>query len=165
MHTEFFRLRPCERNQFLDIFHRQRRMHGENAGRIRQPRHRLKIAQHMIRQLAVQGLVHGVRAHAAHHQRVAVRRCACREFGTDNAPRAAAIVDDHLLSKRGAERPSEDARTKIDKSARRKSRDHAHGFYRISLRRKSVIDVRHTDDHGDQLQYCVATCHNDALPW
>src|ERR1700741_3815957 len=102
-------------------------MHGEDAGPVGHPGDRHEVAQHVVRKLAIEALVDAVSPGAPHDERVAVRHRTCGKLGADDPARSAAVVDDDLLAKRGAQRPGKDARPEIDEAAGRERNDEAHG--------------------------------------
>jgi len=130
--------RAREADEVLHGARGQRRVHRENAGRVRKPRHRLEITQHVVGQLAVEALVDGVRPRAAHREGIAVRRRTRNNLAADDAARPAPVLHDHLLAERATERAGDDPCGEIDETARRESHDHPHRLEWIGFCRDGV---------------------------
>ena len=106
----------AERNELLERFRRQRRMHDEYAGLVRYPRDRNEVALGVERQLRVDGRIDG-EADRAEEQRIAVGNGLCGDVGADAAAGAGAIVDDDRLPERLPDRIGEDARVDVGAAA------------------------------------------------
>jgi len=93
------------------------------------------------------------RRDVAEHDRVAVGSGLRGELGADAATRAAAAVDDHLLTQLIAERERDDARGGVGAAPGRIRRDQPHGLGRVRLR---VGAVRNTgrECRADQDSCC-----------
>ena len=120
--------RFCFRNgdELLHILHRQRRVHYECGGHVRDDSDRREVIHRVVVELLDHRRVDGVpRRH--HDQRVAVGRSACGHFGANRATGAAAVVDDHLLPEGLAHLGREHAADDVGISARGEGNDHPDG--------------------------------------
>jgi hypothetical protein len=124
-----------ERHQVVHAVDRQRRMHHQHGRDVGHERDRREVRDWVEAHLRVQELVHGVRAHGAEQQGVAVRRRARGRLGADIAGGAAAILDQHRLAPLLAHLLRDHAPEDVGGAAGRPRYDHAHGFGRIGLRR------------------------------
>jgi hypothetical protein len=77
----------------------------------------------------------GVSAGAAEHELIAVRRSLCHAGRPGHTPRAADILDDHLLAQELREARREYSTQHINPAARRQRNDHGHRSRRPVLRR------------------------------
>ncbi|EKD37080.1 MAG: hypothetical protein ACD_75C01266G0001 [uncultured bacterium] len=93
---QFTRFLFREIYKLLDRLGRYARMDGKRVRSAPQLRDRGKCLRRIERQLIERGII-GV-CSGNNQQRISVRLRLCGHFRADNAPRAAAVVDDHLLT-------------------------------------------------------------------
>ena len=130
---QFVRIGPGERQQFLEGFRGQRRMHGEHVIRERDETDRAEIPDRVVRQLGRGRGQNGERRDVAQHHRVAIGRGFGREFGADESAGAAARVDHDLLAHLIGQRLRDDARRRVGAAAGRIRRNQLDRLRRISL--------------------------------
>ena len=118
-------------------------MHRQHQRRGCHQTHRVEVAHRIVRQIALQVGVDGVRGDGGEKQRVAVGGRARRELGADGAAGAGAVVDDDLLAVGGAELLRDEARQHVVAAAGGKGDDEAHRLRRVGLcRRRAAQAVR-----------------------
>ncbi len=101
---------------------RQARMHGQSGRTGRDEADRREILHRVVAR--VQDRRHdGDNRQAAHEQRIAVGRRACRRLSADRATRASPVLDDELLSEHLAEALPNDPGDAVGNSARRIGHD------------------------------------------
>jgi hypothetical protein len=132
---QFARTPLRERDQFLDVGHRQARMAAQHVRRKRERHDRCQIAQVVERRLGLRKIGDQHRAHVRHQQRVAVGLRARNEFSADQAgstrPRFEQDLLPPLLGHFLADQPAQDVGSPAGR-VRRDETDRARG---ISLRR------------------------------
>ena len=124
------RLRLRQRDQVLHLVHRQRWMHHQNQRRFSELRHCGKILQGIVGQFFLQMRQHGVRR-VDDAQRMTIRRCTRRQFGTEDGARAAAIVHHHLITQRLSQPLGGQATQKIGSAPGWRRHDHAYRTRRV----------------------------------
>ena len=90
------RLAACQCDQFLDVLHRQARMHRKHGRRPTEQRDMREVLHRVIGQLGQQRRQH-MRGYARNHQVVAIRCAACDQFRTDRATGTGAVLHHELL--------------------------------------------------------------------
>ncbi|MNC84818.1 hypothetical protein D3C83_03860 [compost metagenome] len=123
-----------ERDEILDVLHRQRRMRRQHVGHADHQRDRREIPDRVVRQLGVNRRVGAVAGVGPHQQRIAVGRGAGRNLGADRAAGARARVVDHGLAEAFAHFLTEHAGEQIGLGARRLGDHDTHRLGRVILR-------------------------------
>jgi hypothetical protein len=132
--VELAGLRAGKRDQLVYVADRQRRMHHQHRGDVRDERDRREVGDRVEGHARVQELVHRVRAHRAEEERIAVGRRARGRLGPDVAGGAGAILDEHRLAPLLSHLLRDHAPEDVGGAARRPRYDHAHRLRWIRLR-------------------------------
>ena len=111
-------------------------MHDEDERHLGRSRDRGEIAQGIVTGVGIEVRVDRQRALMAERDRVTVGCCFRAKRCTDVALRAAAVIDDDLLTPELGQLRSEHTSEPVRSAARRKRHDEAHGFRGIALGRE-----------------------------
>ena len=124
-----------QRYQLFHIAGIDRRMHHQNIGHARHPRHRREAFDGVIRQSRVERRIDSQRANMAHQQGVTVRRCLGRLVGTQAAASAGYVVDDDSLPPGFGQFLSDRTGQDVGAAARGKGHDKANRFAGVNRSR------------------------------
>ena len=127
-----------ERDQLLDVVHRQARIDRDDVRRGDQHGNRREGFQRIVGQRVEPGIDRGRQRHD--QERVAVLRRVGDDLGANHAAGAAAIVDDDLLAEPLAEMLRDDAGDDVVDAAGRKRHDQPHRPVRVILRRQPAAE-------------------------
>src|ERR1043166_8027216 len=142
-----------QHDQFFDRACRHARVDQQHQLLLRDQRYLREILGWMIRKLAVQADISCDRGDRAHDQGVAVRRRFGSDVGGDGAARSGPVVDHHLLAPAFSQLAADQARQRIDRTARCARHQHANRARRIALRAKRGCG------HGEHR----AACHRGGV--
>ena len=125
---DFARLCFGHRDQFFDAAHRQRRMH-HNQIRLRgEQRHRLEIADRVVRHFGLEIGYDGKGGLTGDEQVVAIGGRTRGELGADDSAGAGTVIDEKGLPQAAREFVGHRAADDVIAATRRIGNDHAHGF-------------------------------------
>ena len=131
--VELSRLRSRQRHELAVRCRRNRRMRDEEHGRDGSQRHRRKIPERIVRQLAEGADVGRKRADGAEEERMTVRGGAGRDGRGDVAAAPGAVVHHHLLPESFGQLRADRARHDVGGAAGREGDDRPDGMQRIAL--------------------------------
>ena len=149
-HQQLTRTGLGQRNQLLDRFDRDRRMHGSDVVELRDQRYWRKIAQGVITDLGIHRRAHHHRHRTTNINDVTVGwrfRCG---LGADQRTGAAAVIDHHLLADGLTQTLRKCARHHIGAAAGGPRHDETDRFARVRLRQCSRYAAQRQHCHHRQ---------------
>jgi hypothetical protein len=136
-----------QRDEFLQVAGRQRRIDDQHRGEASHQRNRSEVAQPVIRQILAHGRAHHAR-NGMIEQRITVGGGAYDRVDAKRASRSALILDHHLLAEHVGQLLGGGASGEVDAAACGERDDQLDGFCRIAVLRCRTRD-RQRDDAGE----------------
>ena len=157
--VQLARTRLGERDELLDVMHRQRGIHHQYVRLRAHQRNRRKVFNRIKAKMFVETGVRAEGGVVTRHQRVAVRRRFGSYFSADIAAGARTIFHDHRLAHALGELLADQACEDIRGPARQVRRDEAQWLHRIILRaRRGACQCQRS--RSDSTNSAQRDCHS-----